>query len=108
MKIEEDVLRWLYKKYFEKYKNLNIVDFDDFENDAKEAHYEILDSLDRRGRCNEIQKFGDFLLQIENFYPHLMNKLEMSCQEFAEKFVFFLLYYKYKTSKVKKFGSKFC
>ena len=30
MKIEEDVLRWLYKKYFEKYESLNIVDFDDF------------------------------------------------------------------------------
>ena len=47
-----------------------------------------MDSLDRRGRCKEIQKLGDFLLQIENLYPHLMNKLGMSCQEFAKKLVF--------------------
>ena len=91
MKIEEDVLRWLYKKYFEKYESLNIVDFDDFEKDAKAAHYEILDSLDRRGRCKEIQKLGNFLLQIENLYPDLMNKLGMTCQEFADKLVFFSL-----------------
>jgi len=85
MKINESSIHELYKKYFEKHKNSNIVDFDDFEKDAKAAHYEVLDTLDRRGRCKEIQKLGDFLLQIENLYPHLMNKLGMSCQEFAKK-----------------------
>ena len=92
MKIEENLIHELYKTYFEKYENLNIVDFDDFEKDAKAAHYEILDSLDRRGRCKEIQKLGNFLLQIENLYPDLMNKLGMTCQEFADKLVCILVF----------------
>ena len=88
-KIEEDLLHELYKKYLQKYKDSNNVDFDDFEKDAKAAHYEVLDTLDRRERCREIQKLGEFLLQIENLYPHLMNKLEMTCQQFAKKLMFF-------------------
>lgn len=83
--IKEDLLHELYKKYFEKYENLNNVDFNDFEKDAKSAHYEILDTLDSRAKRKEITKIHEFLMQIENIYPNLMTKLEMTCQEFSKK-----------------------
>ena len=87
-KIDEDLLHELYKKHLEKYKNLDNVEFDDFAEDAKAAQYKILDTLDRKQKCEEIQKFGEFLTQIENLYPHLMTKLAMTCEQFAKKLVF--------------------
>jgi len=80
-----DLLHDIYKKFFKKYENLNNVDFDDFEKDAKSAHFEIVDTLNSWEKGPERSRFKEFLMQIEELYPNLMTNLGMTCQSFANK-----------------------